>query len=245
MSTEIQRTDGAAIAPSQTNSDLMAVIARAASDATVDVDKMERLFALVERQDANARRAAYFRELAIMQGELPVITKTAKIIVKGVERSRYAPHEDIDRLVRPFMAKYGFAFTFDTPPPVAPKTRVTTCTMTHREGHSETLMVTFPEDNSDFRSAPQNAQSVDSYAKRQLIKNHLNLVESGHDNDGNGPAKSISQKQADELNDLLTEIGGDEKARFLRWAGVAKVADVPVDKFDRGIAALLKKRSGV
>jgi hypothetical protein len=73
----------------------------------------------------------------------------------------------------------------------------------------------------------------------------FNIIEVGEDNDGNGAtAKPITQKQADELNDLLTEIGGDEKARFLRWAGVEKLADVSAAKFETGMKVLLTKRGG-
>ena len=238
MSTEIQLTEGNAIAHSQTNSDLMAVIARAASDANVDVGKMERLMALMERREAQDRQQLFSAALSRIQAVAPQITQHGR-----TDKARFAKLEDIDTSMRPLMAAEGLALSFDTS--FVDGRVLMTARLSHSGGHFEEKTLALPTDTGPGRNPIQAMGSTVSYGRRYLTKMWFNIVEVAEDNDGNGARKSISQKQADELNDLLTEIGGDEKARFLRWAGVAKVADVPVDKFDRGIAALLKKRSGV
>ena len=61
----------------QPQADLMAVIARAASDESVDVEKMERLFALKERMDGQERQRIFADALARIQAAAPRITQRA------------------------------------------------------------------------------------------------------------------------------------------------------------------------
>lgn len=244
---ELVKQNGGAIDVTEAGSAtaLLAVIAMAARDPNVDVGKMERLLAMQERVLADQRREAFAGALARLQARLPQIAKNGRIVVKGTLRSRYASIEDIDVAIRPLLAEEGFALSFDEDS-AAPDARsfVMSCRMSHRAGHSETKRITLPLDSSDFRTAIQSRGSTTSYARRYLIKMHLNLVEQGEDDDGQGGSKPITRQQADDLRVLMQDAGADE-ARFLRHMGVESLEAITTKELPRAIAALeAKKRAG-
>lgn len=221
---------------------LLAVIAAAAADPRVDVDKMERLLAMQRALMAEQRQTAFAAALSRLQARLPQINKAGRIIVKGNERSRYARIEDIDVAIRPLLAEEGFAFSFDSESGDAKLFKLS-CKLSHRDGYSETKCVVLPIDASEYRSNVQSIGSTISYGKRQLIKMHLNLVEVAEDDDGQGGAKPITKDQANDLVALLTEVGAD-KARFLAFMDVDAVESILARDYKRAVSALEVKRRG-
>ena len=219
---------------------LLAVIANAAIDPRVDVDKMERLLAMYQSVEKDQKQTAFAAALSRLHAKLPQINKQGRIFVKGAERSRYARIEDIDVAIRPLLAEEGFAFSFDSDSSDAKIFRLS-CKLSHREGHSETKFLTLPIDASDYRSNAQSVGSTVSYGKRQLIKMHLNLVEVAEDDDGQGGAKPITQEQAKDLLALLTEVKADKKL-FLNFMGVDSIESILTRDLKRAIAALEVKR---
>ena len=221
---------------------LLTVIARAAQDPTVDVDKLERLLAIQERMMVDARRTAFMSALAELQAELPQIAKTGRIVVKGTERSRYAKLEDIDQVIRPFLKAHGFAFSFDADSKDG-RLYTFTAKLTHREGHFETKTLMLPIDKSDYRSDVQSIGSSESYAKRRLIKMHLNIIERDEDDDGNGGRHPITHDQAAEIRALITSSGANEP-RFLNWAAAPSVEEIPAGNYKRCVDFLKAKAAG-
>lgn len=237
VSTELEVRPQTALTAPQASADLMAVIARAAADDNVNVEKMERLFALKERMDQQERERLFADALARIQAAAPRITQHGR-----TDKAKFAKLEDIDFAMRPLMASEGFALSFDTEQ--ADGKVMMVGRLSHRAGHHEEKRLILPVDKGPGRNDIQAMGSTVSYGRRYLTKMFFNIIEVGEDNNGAGsPAQKISQKQADELNDLLTEIGGNERAKLLKWAGVEKLADVPLAKFDRAMEALLKRRA--
>jgi hypothetical protein len=73
------------------------VIARAASDPNVDIDKLERLLEMQERVITRNARAAYYDALAQLQPKLPVIHERGGIKDRnGSVQSTYALWEDVN-----------------------------------------------------------------------------------------------------------------------------------------------------
>src|SRR5712691_4864702 len=94
-------------------SDLLSVIANAVADPRMDVEKMQRLLDMHMQITTENRKVAFAAAMSRLQAKLPQINKEGRIIVKGVERSRYARIEDIDLAIKPLMAEEGFSFSFD------------------------------------------------------------------------------------------------------------------------------------
>ena len=221
-------------------SSILEVIARAVSDPKIDVEKMERLLAMHERISAQQREITFKDALSRLQATVPQISKKGQIIVKGNLRSRYSKLEDIDTVVRPMMAEEGFAFTFDTKSDNG-KLHTILCTMSHRDGHSETKSIVLPMDANDYRSDVQSIGSTVSYARRQLVKMHLNLIEADEDNDGSGGGEPISEQQTKDLGALLDEVKAD-KGKFLTLAGVNSLEEILCKDYGQAVRLLELKR---
>ena len=221
---------------------MLEVIARAVADPRMDVDKMERLLKMHQEITAENRKVAFQAAMARLQEKLPQITKDARIVVKGTERSRYAKLEKIDDVIRPLLAEEGFSFAFDSKSTDG-KLFTITAKLSHREGHSEEKSIVLPMDASDYRSNVQSIGSTISYAKRQLVKMHLNIIESDEDDDGNGGNSVITEDQVRDLETLIQDTGANFD-KFLEYMGVGALDEILKRHYDKAVVALeTKKRS--
>ncbi len=205
----------------------------------IGIDVVERMVALLERQETRQAQTAYMDAMAECQKEIPQIQKDGRIMVKGTERSRYALHEDIDTAIRPIYSRYGFAVSYDTKPEGG-KIEVS-MKVSHRAGHSETTTIALPIDASDFRSSVQSVGSTITYAKRQLLAMKFNIVTRGQDDDGQGGSKRIDDDQAQDLQCLIDEVKAD-KAGFLKYLGVNTLGEILDRDFKKAVNALEAKR---
>lgn len=219
-------------------SDLLAKIAEAVTNPDLDVAKMERLLAMHKEIVMAQRQIAFDEALARLQAKLPQIEKDGRIVVKGVERSRYALTEDIDVAIRPLLAEEGFSLSFDTESNDAKLFKIS-CKMTHKQGHSETKRILLPLDVSIYRSEMHNIASTISFGRRQLIKMHLNLVEKGESEQAG--MEPISEDQLKDLEALLVEVKADKK-KFLIYMGVENLEEIRRRDHLKAINALEAKR---
>jgi len=239
------RTDTAIVTTQPTDlqreaGSILDVISRAARDPSVDVAKLERLLAIQQTLLADQRRTAFAAAMARLQARLPQIAKSGVIRDRdGNTRNHFAKLEDIDTIVRPLLAEEGFSFSYDSA--VAAKDTQYTCTVSHRDGHSETRSIVLPRDDGQGRNAVQSSGSTISYARRYLLSMILNLVTRDEDNDGNGPGGPVTAEQAELLRSALAESGGTE-ARFLNWAAAASFEEIPAANFERSMRFIDEKR---
>lgn len=220
---------------------LLEVIARAARDPNVDIDKMERLIAMRERVEDRAARAAYFSALAAMQPNLPVITERGGIKDRnGNVQSTYALWEDVNEAIRPVLAEYGFALSFKTR---RTENEITvTGVLSHREGHSEETELSLPSDTSGSKNAVQAVGSSTSYGKRYTAFALLNITSQGEDDDGRraGSPEPVSVEQLDELLRRAAEVGADVP-RFCSTLKVSSLAMLPAGRYTEAMRLLDRK----
>lgn len=212
----------AEVAPADFGASLMEVIARAASDPAVDIDKMERLIAMQERVQRRNAEIAYNAALAELQPGLPVIVERGGIKDRnGNVQSTYALWEDVNEAIRPLLAAHGFALSFK----VNRETDQISVTgvLSHRDGHKEETTLTLPTDTSGSKNAVQAVGSSTSYGKRYTAFALLNITSTGEDDDGRqaGAEHPISVKQYDELQKLIVSTQSDA-GRFLEYLIGAK-----------------------
>ena len=85
--------------------------------------------------------------------------------------------------------------------------------------------------------------SASSYARKYAL-NGLFLIDDTKDPDTRKPAdngpRTVNTDQETAINDWINERDMD-KAKFLSWAGVSKVEDIPAADFDRVKQAILSK----
>lgn len=226
-------------------SSVLALITRAAADASMDVDKLERLMAMHERLSARQAEQAYAAAFAVMQAELPVIGERGAIKNRDEKvQSKYALWEDVNDAIKPVISRHGFSLSFRTD--TAGGKVTVTAVLRHSGGHSDTTTMELMADTSGSKNAVQSLGSSVSYGKRYTAFALLNITSRGEDDDGKaGGAKGcISDEQASELRDALDAAGGNV-ATFCRAFGVERFGDLPVKRFDEAkqrIAAYAAKQ---
>lgn len=224
---------------------ILSIIERAARDPGVDVDKMERMFAMHERMMAQEAKAAYAAALAEMQPKLPAIDERGQINVGNEVRSTYAKWADINEIIRPILAEHGFSLSFRTGHKDAKI--VITGVLAHNQGHSEETTLELPIDTSGSKNAVQAIGSSTSYGQRYTAKALLNITSRApEDRDDDGRAAvgnaAISAEQLASLQQLIVDTGSDIP-RFLKYIGAERMEDIPVKKFAGAKAMLEKKKA--
>jgi hypothetical protein len=161
---------------------VLEMISRAASDATIDIEKMDRLLAMQERMLAKQARTEFTAAFAAMQPELPSIKERGAIRNKANEvQSTYALWEDINEVIKPVLQRHGFALAFRSTYPNGGV--CVTGVLRHVGGHEETTEVILPFDLSGSKNATQAVGSSLSYGKRYAATQLLNLTSHGEDDD--------------------------------------------------------------
>ncbi len=221
---------------------MLSIIAQAATNPDVNIDKMERLLAMAQTIRKEEREAAFARDLNALQAEIPQIEKAGIILAKDkvTVRSRYSLIEDVDIVIRPLLKKYGFSVSFNEEA-VSGDNYTISCKLLHKEGHSDTKRITLPLDKNEFRTRIQDRGSTESFAHRKLLFMHLNIVQRGKDNDGQGGDEKISEEQERDLIAIMEEVNQD-KAKFFKFFGIEKVSDLPAKEFAGAIRDLERKR---
>ena len=217
------------------------VIARAAADPNVDIDKLERLLEMQERVITRTARAAYYSALAEMQPNLPVVSERGGIKDRnGNIQSTYALWEDVNEAIRPILAEHGFALSFKVRRTENEIT--TTGILSHRDGHREETELSLPSDTSGSKNAVQSVGSSTSYGKRYTAFALLNITSSGEDDDGQsgGAPMPINAEQFDVLNGLADAVGAN-KPNFCKFLKVNSLKELPTSKYDIALSRLKEK----
>jgi len=181
-------TEQRALAMSAEASALIQVISKAASDPTVDVNKLERLMEMHERITAREAQKAYTQAMAACQAEIRQVAPDAD---NPQTRSKYATYAKLDSVLRPIYTKHGFALEFgEQDSPKAEHVRVT-CDVSHIGGHTKTYHRDMPADGKgakggDVMTKTHAAGAAGSYGARYLLKGIFNVAIGEYDNDGNG-----------------------------------------------------------
>lgn len=226
-------------------SNLVAIIARAAADPAVDVAKMERLLEMQERIEARQAKVAYTQALVVMKPKLPVVERNGKIVIpdkndksKIIQSTPYALWEDLDAAITPILHDHGFVLTFRTGS--APDGKVTvTGILSHDAGHSEETTITLPLDTSGSKNNVQGVGSALSYGKRYSATMLLNIRTKGQDDDGKlaGDAGLISEDQIATLREMLERTDSDVE-KFCAYFKIDALPDLKAKDYERAIAAI-------
>lgn len=223
---------------------ILAIIAKAASDPNVDIDKMDRLLQMQERVQDRQAAADFADALAKMQPELPVITANSEILHNGKLIAKYASWDHIYSAIKPILSEYGFSLIFRN---TSTDKDETTTAVLKRGGHEETNSVTLPRDSSGAKNNVQAVGSSRTYGQRYSACPLIGITIQGDDDDGKraGADHPISVKQYDELRKLMTATQTEEDA-FINFLASKRIAvesldELPASRFDFAMAALNKK----
>lgn len=243
METELARTDSTALnqIPQDEPQSILAVIARAAADPRVDVEKMRALLDMQFKVQARDAEVEFNAALARLMPKIPRIQKNGVIFNKDGHsvRSKYAFYEEIDEAVRPLLAEEGFAISFDTDDSIAGQVRIIG-TLAHRMGFSRKSQITLPTHNPVISGA-QAVGATTSYGKRYIVINLLNIITVGEDNDAQGDTKKINAEQVLMLETMLQDTKSDRN-KFFQLVGVGALEEILEANLAMAIRLLAAKK---
>lgn len=220
------------------------VIARAASDPNIDIDKFERLLSMQERVLDRQAKADYMAAMSSAQAEMRPISADA---MNPQTRSNYATYAALDKVLRPIYTKHGFGLSFDTGERAPEEHIRVLCEVTHKSGYSKTHHIDMPTDGKGIKGnammTKTHAQASGmSYGMRYLLKMVFNVAVGEDDDDGNRagtpPLETISLDQQTELSDMLKEAGKSEDKflnAFRRAASapdIQSLSDIPASRYE-------------
>ncbi len=201
-------------------------IIRAASDPTVDAEKLARLYAISKEMKADQARAAYTVAFKALQPKLPTIDQNGAIKNSaGAVQSTYAKWEDINDAIKPILDEHGFTLSFR--PGAGADARITVTTiLAHDDGHQEEATVVLPNDSSGGKNNVQGVGSALSYAKRYGAISILNITSrspADRDDDGTASGPSdLAQRTMAEVN-LCDTVEQLREWKTAKYEGVSKM----------------------
>ena len=164
----------------------MQLIERVARDSSIDVDKLDRLLIMRERENARLAEQAFSAALAEAQTEMvPVVVDSTN----PQTRSRYASYAALDRAVRPIYTRHGFGLSFNTDDAPGLEQARVICDVCHSGGHTRRYRIDMPVDGKGARGGDVMTKthamgSGISYGMRYLLRMIFNLA-IDQDDDGN------------------------------------------------------------
>lgn len=192
------------------------------------VEKIERLIAMRDSENAKIATAAFNAAIAAAKAEIPIVSKSAV----GHNNKRYADFAAYAKVVDPILGKHGLSYRFRT----SQTDRITvTCILSHRDGYSEENSLAGPADTSGSKNAIQAIGSTLTYLQRYTLVQALGLA-AGEDDDGraagkqDAPLETITEDQARQLASAI-EFKGRTIEGACKRLNVETLADLPVARF--------------
>lgn len=227
------------------SSAIFQIIERAARDPKVDLDKMERLMAMRERELSRQSEQAFNEAMRASQEEMRPISADAS---NPQTRSRYASYAKLDSILRPIYTKHGFSVSYDEADSPKPEHIRVLAYVAHNAGFTRTYRKDMPADGKgakggDVMTKTHATGAAAQYGMRYLLKGIFNVAVGEDDSDGNAPADTtaISADQAGAIRSLIEETGTDI-AKFCSYFKIEAVPDLPASQFARAIKSLEKKK---
>jgi len=162
------------------------MIERAARDPSIDIDKLDRLLLMRERENARVAEQTFNAAMAAAQAEMEPIRFDSS---NDQTRSRYASYAALDRTVRPIYTRHGFALSFNTADAALPEQARIVCDVCHAGGHTRRYHIDMPVDGKGARGGDVMTKthamgSGISNGMRYLLRMIFNLA-IDQDDDGN------------------------------------------------------------
>jgi hypothetical protein len=210
----------------------------------IPADKLEVMLKMRREVLADQAREAFQAHYADFAAEMPQVERdgTVALVKDGVEKGRYpfTTIEAMDQVIRPLLAKHGFALSFTSRDD---KDTVTITGTLAGWGWERSSTYTLPPDAGPGRNALQARGSSRRYAKRYITDDLCNVVRKGKDDDGKGAMENLIDAAQLKMLETLIKRSQTNEANFLKVmvTGAESLADIRVRDLPRLELALREK----
>jgi hypothetical protein len=254
--------DGAIVEP-QAPSNLIAFLARAVHDPSVDVHKLEAIYRIIAEERREQRSILADEARVRATDALNKVSAELKVILRNRyndhTKSKFADLQAVDEVVRPIYTKHGFSISFDGVKHDGEfwvRATLRHVTPGASMDHVQTYELPAPPDLVGAKGAANKTEiqgicSATTYMRRYL-KFMIFDAATGDDNDGNRitqPANDTGEVFGREAIDLLTRLIAETKTderKLLTHMGfpdLTTIKDVPAREFAKFKGALLTKKN--
>jgi|APSaa5957512535_1039671.scaffolds.fasta_scaffold22046_5 hypothetical protein len=236
MKNDITTTQDSGSLTSQAAKNLSAIIKGVAANPDIDVEKMQQLLDMQERMIDRDAESAFNRSMVAALSEIPSFEESTK-----GHNYNYATFEQINKVVKPILAKNSLFMTFSTD--CKENGVYVTAVITHKDGHAKQTTGLFPADGSGSKNAIQAVGSAISYGKRYMQNALLNITTHGEDDDGFASQKTIDETIIAKINSGLIKSHAPVET-FLEYMQADDIAEIPAHDTAKAIqylTAMIKK----
>lgn len=217
------------------------VLIQAAIERNIEPAQLEKLMDLEERWVRNRAAEAFGNAVSQFQSLCPIVHKRRQACFDGKPAYVFASFDDVMRAAGPILADCGLAVTFSTED--VPTGIKVTCRVRHGI-HSEATMLHVPIPAMKVNDTQKFGAAL-AYAKRYALCAALNIVVSDEDDDAvTAGLDTITLDDVGTINDLIAE-KGVSLDRFLAWAKVPSLDQLPKDQLPKALDMLRRKKAGV
>ena len=234
--------------PSQSGG-LFALIARAASDPSVDIDKFERLLAMQEKQEQAQEKREFNAALARAKAQFGPILKRRTVDFSTAKGRTHYKHEDLAEIASvvdgPLGAEgvsYRFRSSQEGKGGDSDPRRLRVTCIVSRGGYSEETSLEGFEDHSGNKNTHQAVSSAATYLQRATLKLALGLA-AGVDDDAQAATArptGIPEAQAAEIIKLIEETDS-ETTGILKYVGASSIEGMTTAQYVKAKAGLERK----
>lgn len=238
-----------AVQPASESAAIFQIIERAARDPNVDIDKMQRLMEMREREMARLAQVEFNKAMKAAQAEMPQVARDAD---NDQTKSRYARYETISEAIQPIITKHGFSLTFSEGTPEKDNHIRVLCEVMHDAGHVKQYHADIPFDNVGMKGNANKTNthaygSTKSYGKRYLKCDIFDVALKNEDDDGNSSGRSVPQERINEeqlqtLRTLIEETQSDI-AKFCQLGKIEALPDMLSRDYEPAVRLLNEKKS--
>lgn len=195
-------------------------IIRLALDKNLAPEQLEKMLGMVERMDARAERhedkkaeLSYAEAFLSFQSEVPAINKIRS--VKGKLKFSYAGHDDVMKVIQPYLTKNNLSLSYSTKESQRPDSLTIVCRVRHGSYYEDTEFVC-PVPKELTVTGTQKAGAALQYAKRYATGAALNLTFADEDDE----TKLLSNTQEDtDAEIIINEDQVKELEKLIKSAG--------------------------
>jgi hypothetical protein len=179
-----------------------------------DLDKLQKLMDLQERWERNEARKAFVAALADFKKNPPRLEKNKEVDFSGRNGTRVNyRHTTLDHaanVIGTELSKHGLSFRWS----VEQGQRIkVTCILQHSMGHSESVAMEAPADDSGNKNLIQQVGSTVTYLERYTLLAITGMATSEQDNDG-----ALSGEMAEQIEWIQNASDLDELMRLYKQA---------------------------
>lgn len=203
-----------------------------------DLAKLDQLLELQRKWEADQARKAYTSDMALFKAEPIQIIKSKAV---GYETTagdfvgyKHATVADVVDAVVPAMGRHGFSHHWDVKQDGADIT--VTCTITHRDGHRESVSMTAKADNSGKKNLIQQVASTVTYLQRYTLMSVTGVAARDQQEDdgrGYGDAEPEAKPEPDPQTPEQAEAARLERKRRYFAEAYAKNEDAVIQLKER------------